>query len=112
MVKERDFEYAETPIPVIGDGQARIKTTYLSLDPSMRGQMENRVDYVAPLAIGDVMRAGGVGIVDASKNGDLPVGGLVAGGTRIRVLWQHRRGYEGYTTIHDSSALRKIPAAK
>jgi hypothetical protein len=34
------------------------------------------------------------------------------GGTRIRVLWQHRRGYEGYTTVHDSSALRKIPAAK
>jgi hypothetical protein len=34
------------------------------------------------------------------------------GATRIRVLWQHRRGYEGYTTVHDSSALRKIPAAK
>jgi hypothetical protein len=33
-------------------------------------------------------------------------------GTRIRVLWVHRHGYEGYTTIHDSSALRRIPAAK
>jgi len=32
--------------------------------------------------------------------------------TRIRVLWERRRGYEGYTTIHESSALRKIPAAK
>jgi hypothetical protein len=40
------------------------------------------------------------------------VTGVRDGGTRIRVLWQHRRGYEGYTTIHDSSALRKIPAAK
>jgi hypothetical protein len=40
------------------------------------------------------------------------VTGVRDGGTRIRVLWQHRRGYEGYTTIHDSSALRKLPAAK
>jgi hypothetical protein len=40
------------------------------------------------------------------------VTGVRDGGTRIRVLWARRRGYEGYTTIHDSSALRKIPAAK
>ena len=41
------------------------------------------------------------------------VTGVRDGGTRIRVLWGRRRGYEGYTTIHDSSALRKIlPAAK
>jgi hypothetical protein len=34
-------------------------------------------------------------------------------GTRIRVVWERRRGYEGYATIHDASALRKIlPAAK
>ena len=79
MVKESDFEYAETAVPAIRDGQARIKTTYLSLDPSMRGQMENRADYVAPLAIGDVMRAGGVGIVEASKHPDLPVGAIVGG---------------------------------
>ena len=79
MVKESDFEYAEGPIADIRDGQARIRTTYLSLDPSMRGQMENRADYVAPLAIGDVMRAGGVGVVDASKLVDLPLGALVAG---------------------------------
>jgi hypothetical protein len=42
--------------------------------------------------------------------------GIVTGvrdaGTRIRVLWQQRRDYEGHTTIHDSSALRKLPAAK
>ncbi len=79
MVKESDFKYAEGTIPEIRDGEALIKTTYISLDPSMRGQMENRADYVAPLAIGDVMRAGGVGIIDASKNPDLPKGALVAG---------------------------------
>ena len=40
------------------------------------------------------------------------VTGVRDGGTRIRVVWKYRRGYEGYTTIHDSSALRKIPVAK
>ncbi|NJN51806.1 MAG: NADP-dependent oxidoreductase, partial [Gammaproteobacteria bacterium] len=41
--------------------------------------MENRADYVAPLAIGDVMRAGGIGIVEASNNPKLPVGAMVSG---------------------------------
>ena len=40
------------------------------------------------------------------------VTGVREGGTRIRVVWKRRRGYEGYTTIHDSSALRKIPVSK
>ncbi|HEY6599927.1 MAG TPA: NADP-dependent oxidoreductase [Pseudomonadales bacterium] len=79
MVKETDFEYAETPVPDIADGEARIRTLYISLDPSMRGQMENRADYVAPLALGDVMRAGGIGVVDASRNAALPQGALVGG---------------------------------
>ena len=57
MVKETDLEYGEEALPEIGPDQALIRTTHLSLDPSMRGQMENRADYVAPLAIGDVMRA-------------------------------------------------------
>jgi NADPH-dependent curcumin reductase CurA len=80
MVKQSDFAYTESAVPDIGPGQLRIKTTYLSLDPSMRGQMENRADYVAPLAIGDVMRASGVGIVEASNNTQFPTGTLVGGG--------------------------------
>ena len=40
------------------------------------------------------------------------VTGVRDGGARIRVLWMRRRGYEGYTTIHESTALRKIPPAK
>jgi len=45
----------------------------------MRGQMENRADYVAPLQIGDVMRAGGVGVVVQSKHADYSAGDLVSG---------------------------------
>ncbi len=74
MVKESDFEYRETPIPTIGPGEILIRTTRISLDPSMRGQMENRADYVAPLAIGSVMRAGATGEVVQSNNPQFPVG--------------------------------------
>ena len=79
MVKETDLEYTETPIPEPGDGEILIRTSFISLDPSMRGQMENRADYVAPLQIGDVMRAGGTGEVIASNNETYPVGTLVQG---------------------------------
>ena len=79
MVKESDFEYTETPIPALEDGQVLIRTTRISLDPAMRGQMENRADYVAPLEIGDVMRAGATGEVIESKNDQFPVGTVVQG---------------------------------
>jgi len=79
LVKETDFEYREVPIPEPGEGEVLIRTSHISLDPSMRGQMENRADYVAPLQIGDVMRAGGVGQVVQSRNDAYPVGSLVGG---------------------------------
>ena len=79
MVKESDFKYREQAAPEPGPGELRVRTEYISLDPSMRGQMENRADYVAPLQIGDVMRAGGVGRVDHSNHPDYPVGTLVSG---------------------------------
>ncbi len=79
MVRESDFEYRETAIPDIGENEVLVKTSYISLDPSMRGQMENRADYVAPLAIGDVMRANAVGTVAASRHPDFPEGTQVTG---------------------------------
>jgi hypothetical protein len=79
MVKESDFEYREVALPEVGDSQFLVKTSYVSLDPSMRGQMENRADYVAPLELGDVMRASAVGSVVASKHPDYPEGTLVTG---------------------------------
>ncbi len=79
MVKESDFRYQEGAVPSPGPGEVLIKTSHISLDPSMRGQMENRADYVAPLALGDVMRAGAVGAVVASNNPKYPEGTLVSG---------------------------------
>ncbi len=79
LVKESDFEYREGPVPTPDEGEVLIKTSHISLDPSMRGQMENRADYVAPLKLGDVMRAGGVGTIVASNHADYPQGAQVTG---------------------------------
>jgi len=79
LVKETDFEYREAPVVEPRAGEVLIRTSHISLDPSMRGQMENRADYVAPLEIGDVMRAGAVGRVVVSHNAEFPVGCLVSG---------------------------------
>jgi NADPH-dependent curcumin reductase CurA len=79
LVKESDFSYREVPAPTPGPGEVLIRTSHISLDPSMRGQMENRADYVAPLHIGDVMRAGGVGRIEISNHPDYPVGAQVTG---------------------------------
>ena len=79
MVQESDFQYTETEVGEPAEGELLVKTSYISLDPSMRGQMENRADYVAPLEIGDVMRAGGIGEVVLSRNPEFPVGALVSG---------------------------------
>ncbi|MEM9744476.1 MAG: NADP-dependent oxidoreductase [Pseudomonadota bacterium] len=79
MVKTSDLEPTTVPRPTPADGEVLVQVAYLSLDPSMRGQMENRADYVAPLEIGDLMRAGGVGYVVESKHPEFPIGSLVGG---------------------------------
>jgi len=67
------------PIPEIEDGQLLIKQHYISLDPAMRGWMNNSKSYIEPMAIGSVMRAGSVGEVIASKNSKFKVGEYLAG---------------------------------
>jgi len=99
MVKESDFEYRESPKPIPGAGEILVQTTHISLDPSMRGQMENRADYVAPLNIGDVMRAGGVGRVIESNHPDFVAGDMV-GGTF---------GMQDYVVFEGSAPLRRYP---
>lgn len=67
------------PIPEIKEGQILVKQHYVSLDPAMRGWMNQGKSYIEPMAIGSVMRAGSVGEVIASKNSKFKVGNYVAG---------------------------------
>ncbi len=67
------------PIPEISEGEFLVKQHYVSLDPAMRGWMNEGKSYIAPMEIGSVMRAGSVGEVVASKHPKFQVGQYVAG---------------------------------
>jgi NADPH-dependent curcumin reductase CurA len=78
-VTEAELELVEEAVPEIGEGQALVRTLYLSLDASNRLWMNERRTYLDPVPIGGVMRGLGVGQVVASKRADLAVGDLVTG---------------------------------
>jgi NADPH-dependent curcumin reductase CurA len=79
LPKRSDWNYVEEPVRDPGPGEVLVKTLYLSLDPAMRGWMNEGRSYVAPVGIGDVMRAGGAGRVMASQNPAFAVGDHVTG---------------------------------
>lgn len=66
------------------EGGVLLKTLALSLDPAMRGWMNEGKSYIPPVAIGEVMRAGGVGIVIASNNPKFAVGDHVSAGFGVQ----------------------------
>src|SRR5262245_43602674 len=66
--KPSDFRLEETAIPTPSDGQILLKVKYLSLDPYMRGRMDDRKSYAAPVPLGGVMQGESVATVIASKH--------------------------------------------
>ena len=87
MVKASDWQFTEEPVAEPAEGGLVVKTLALSLDPAMRGWMNEGKSYIAPVGIGEVMRAGGVGVVVASKNADFAVGDAVAGAPGVQEYW-------------------------
>jgi NADPH-dependent curcumin reductase len=79
LPKPSDWEYIELPAREPSDGQFRVEVEYLSLDPAMRGWMNEGRSYVPPVGIGEVMRAGGIGRVVESRHPDFGVGELLTG---------------------------------
>lgn len=80
-IEDSDFQLVETDVGAAGDGQLLLKTLYLGFDPAQKGWMENIADYVAPMAIGDVMRGSGISEVVESRHPGFAVGDLVMGST-------------------------------
>ncbi len=74
-----NWSFETTPCPEPGDGEFLVRVRYLSLDPAMRGWMNDGKSYVPPVGIGEVMRAGAVGDVVASKHDKFAVGDCVSG---------------------------------
>ena len=79
LPKRSDFTFKTEPAPALAEGQILVRNHYISLDPAMRGWMNDARSYVPPIGLGEVMRAGAVGEVVASrsphwKEGDHAVG--------------------------------------
>lgn len=87
LPKPSDWKIVIEPVRDITDGEILVKTLYLSLDPAMRGWMNEGKSYIRPVAIGEVMRAIGIGRVIASKSSKFATGDTVCGGLGVQSLW-------------------------
>lgn len=87
MPKDSDWQMSSEPLREIGDGEVLVRTLYLSLDPAMRGWMNDAKSYIRPVGIGEVMRAGGIGRIVASRSPRFAVGDYVAGGLGVQEYW-------------------------
>ena len=98
--REEDFRLELAPVPVPAAGQVQLRTRYLSLDPYMRGRMNDAKSYVAPVALGAPMCGQTVSVVSASANPAFQVGELVVANS----------GWQDYA-LSDGKDLLRIDAA-
>jgi len=79
-----NWSFTTEPVAEPAAGGVLVKTLALSLDPAMRGWMNDAKSYIPPVGIGEVMRAGGIGKVIASQNPKYAVGDLVSAGLGVQ----------------------------
>lgn len=93
--RREDFALVSEPLPLLADGQFLVRNHYASLDPAMRGWMDDAPSYLPPIPLGGAVRAGTIGIVVDSRAADYPVGQWVGG---MHALEDFSVGAEGGTT--------------
>jgi NADPH-dependent curcumin reductase CurA len=84
LPKPTDWNFVTEPTRALAPGEVLIATKFLSLDPAMRGWMNEGKSYIAPVKLGDVMRAGGVGEVVESQAENFTPGDFVSGALGIQ----------------------------
>ncbi len=95
-----DFRLEESSLPAPVDGQALVRVLWTSIDPYMRGRMNDGPSYATPVAIGGVMGGAAVARVLQSRHPGLAPGDLVAG----------RGGWQTHA-VEDGAALLKLDSA-
>ena len=109
MARESDWQKTLEPVRAIGAGEILVKALYLSLDPAMRGWMNEGKSYIRPVAIGEVMRAGGIGVVLESKSPLFAAGDHVAGGIGVQRYWTGAANDKGAGFHKVDPALAPLP---
>lgn len=94
------FDVVSRAVPEPGDGEFLVRNLYLSVDPAMRGWVNDAPNYSPPVPVGDVMRAIAVGEVTDSKHPDYAPGDRVCG----TFGWQH------YAVSDGTNVMRKLGA--
>ena len=84
LPKPGDWKFTEEAVREPAEGEILVEVSHLSLDPAMRGWMNDAKSYIRPVAIDEVMRAGAAGKVIASKHPGFAVGDLVTGGFGVQ----------------------------
>lgn len=93
-----DFRRVQVDLPDLTPGQVRVTNDFVSVDPYMRGRMNEGRSYTPPFALGETMTGGAVGRVVASTDDDVPVGCLVT----------HQLGWRDVTQT-DAGSVRVVP---
>lgn len=92
-----DFELAEVSLKQAGEGELLVRNTHMSVDPYMRGRMNDAKSYVPPFKLGEALSGAAIGWVVASGSKEVPVGTWVL----------HDRGWRDYATV-PASLVRPI----
>jgi Putative NADP-dependent oxidoreductases len=95
--KPADFVVAEAPVAEPGPGQILVRNDWLSVDPYMRGRMNDVKSYIPPFQLNAPMEGGAVGTVLASQSTEVPVGATVL----------HSLGWREYATL-DAGRVRMV----
>ncbi|QRP63150.1 NADP-dependent oxidoreductase [Rhodanobacter sp. FDAARGOS 1247] len=101
LVSRDDFDLVEQAVPDLQGGEVLVRVLYLSMDPTNRVWMRDIPQYLPPVAIGEVMRALGLGRVVQSRSAHYAEGDLVQGLT----------GWQDYLLLHeDAKGYVRLPA--
>ena len=98
MPQAGDFALVDSASQALGDGDVRVANRWLSVDPYMRGRMNDTKSYVAPFALGEPMQGGAIGEVVESKADGIAVGDMV----------QHMLGWRDEAVL-PASQVQKLP---
>ncbi len=100
MVDERTTVLEEADVPEPGEGEALARVRYLSIDPTIRTWMDDAPGYLPPIAIGEVVRSGGVAEVVRSNSERHKPGDLLFGFT----------GWQDYVIASEAAGYRDLPS--
>jgi len=101
LPKESDFRFVESPVPTPGPDEILVRTLYLSLDPYMRGRMNDAKSYAPPVQIGEVMVGGTVCRVEQSNDPNFHPGDIVVANT----------GWQDYAAVKGRGLRKLDPSA-